>query len=478
MEYQIVIPAGMAEALRRHLLADRSREQLAVMLGGVRQTRSLTRILGRHLILMPPEAFARQSAGGLELDRSVQREILRRAAAEGLSQVDFHTHPGDGPSVGFSGTDDRSERQLALYLAERIPGSVYASVVLNDSASAARVWDLYRGNPLPVPITAPDFSTTGVSNGTAHRAIIDARFDRQIRAFGPELQRRLASLRIGIVGVGGLGSVLVEQLARLGADKFVLVDPDVVEESNLNRLIGATPEDVAEERTKVEVAARNVKRIDARSQITALRCTVSTARALRALRDCDVLIAATDDDASRMIVNALACQYLIPLVHIGVNLAPDGNGGFDDISGEIALPEPGRWCLLCSGIVDAQRAARDLARPEERALLHDRGYLPGTPAPAVYHLNGVVASLAAAELHNLVWPYKPLRRYLVYRELAGELMTVEVPASEHCLYCRPDGLLGLGDLAPLWRPSRDRSALPAVQVDPDDDIAVTAVSTR
>jgi hypothetical protein len=479
MEYQIVIPAGLAETLRRHLLTDRSREQLAVMLAGVRQTKTLTRILGRDLILMPPDAFTRQSAGGLELDRSVHRDVLRRAAAEGLSEVDFHTHPGDGPSVGFSTTDDRNERQLALYLAERIPRSVYASVVLNDSACAARVWDLYRGTPLPVPISAPDFSTTGVSNGFSHSAAINARFDRQVRAFGPDLQRRLTSLRIGVVGVGGLGSVLLEQLARLGASKFVLVDPDVVEESNLNRLIGATPEDATEERTKVEVAARNIKRIDARSQVTALRCTVSTARALRALRDCDVLIAATDDDASRMIVNALACQYLIPLLHVGVNLAPDGTGGFDDISGEIALPEAGRWCLLCSGIVDAQRAARDLACPDERALLHERGYLPGTPAPAVYHLNGVVASLAAAELHNLIWPYKQIRRYVVYRELAGELMTVEVPASERCLYCRPDGLLGLGDLAPLWRPSRDRSALPPVQPDSDDDdIAVTAVATR
>jgi hypothetical protein len=196
-------------------------------------------------------------------------------------------------------------------------------------------------------------------------------------------------------------------------------------------------------------------------------------RALHSLRDCDLLIAATDDAASRLTVNALACQYLIPVVHAGVNLAVGDGGTLDDVSGEVALPPLGAWCLLCSGIIDAQRAAWDLARPEERALLRQRGYLPGTPAPAVYHLNSLVASLAVAEIHNLIWPYKRLQRYLVYRELEPELMTLEVPATQGCLHCSPEGLLGLGDLAPLWRPERARSALPpglpAADRDASDD---------
>lgn len=464
MDYAIVIPAGLREELRRHLLIDRSREQFAVLLCGRTRTKTTTRLLARHLICVPPGGFARQSAGGLEVAPRVNREILHRAQAEGLDQVDLHTHPGSGKCIGFSGTDDEHEQRLARYLAERIPGAIYASVVTNGTATAARVWEIRDGAPMAVEIEPPLLTASAPLVPVRHDAgppVTEARFDRQVRAFGPELQQRLRALTVGVVGVGGLGSLVVDQLAHLGVGNFVVVDPDVVEETNLNRLVGATPEDATEERSKVEVAARTICRTNPRAHVTALRCTVSTTRALKALRACDLLVAATDDDASRMVVNALACQYLIPLVHAGVNLAPDGNGGFEDISGEVAIADPGRWCLVCSGIVSARRAAQDLASPEERALLLGRGYLSGTPAPAVYHLNSVVASLAATEIHNLVWPYKPLRRYLIYQELAGELLTVDVPATEGCPFCSPTGLLGLGDLAPLWRPTRTRSAFPA-----------------
>ncbi len=169
------------------------------------------------------------------------------------------------------------------------------------------------------------------------------------------------------------------------------------------------------------------------------------------------MIAATDNDMSRLVVNALCAQYLIPLVHLGVNLAPKADGGFEDISGEVAIPALGEWCLLCAGILNLERAAWDIACPEERALLTARGYLERTPAPAVYHLNALVASLAATEIHNLVWPFKLLRRYVVFRELECELLEVQVPAQEHCLHCGPEGRLGLGDLVPIWRPAPTRS---------------------
>src|SRR5262249_38045959 len=96
----------------------------------------------------------------------------------------------------------------------------------------------------------------------------------------------------------------------------------------------------------------------------------------------------------------------------------------------------------------------------EQALLLERGYIPDTPAPAVYHLNALVASLAVTEIHNLLWPYKPLRRYQVYRELKGEMMAIEIPKNESCPHCSPDGTLGLGALAPIWKPKLGRTFSP------------------
>ncbi len=104
---------------------------------------------------MPSKAFARQSSAGLELDQREQSRVLQLAATERLSQVDFHTHPGDGASVGFSGIDDRNEAALAKYLAEKLPGTIYASVVMNSRSSSARIWEIQNGKPFAKPITSP-----------------------------------------------------------------------------------------------------------------------------------------------------------------------------------------------------------------------------------------------------------------------------------------------------------------------------------
>ena len=86
----------------------------------------------------------------------------------------------------------------------------------------------------------------------------------------------------------------------------------------------------------------------------------------------------------------------------------------------------------------------------QRQMLHESGYVQNTPAPAVGHLDGLVAALAAAEIHNLIHPYKPQQRYLVYDALRSELVPLKVTHSEGCLVCDPQrGVFGLGDLEPL-----------------------------
>ena len=121
-----------------------------------------------------------------------------------------------------------------------------------------------------------------------------------------------------------------------------------------------------------------------------------------------------------------------------------------DVSGEFALPDLGLWCLQCAGIVDPQAAGWELAPGVQKDVLRQRGYVVDTPAPAVGHLDGVVAALAAAEVHNLVHAFKPQQRYLVYDALRNELVPLQVTSSTDCPVCSPDlGVLGLGDLEPL-----------------------------
>jgi len=150
----------------------------------------------------------------------------------------------------------------------------------------------------------------------------------------------------------------------------------------------------------------------------------------------------------RLATNRLSVRYLIPLLDLGFCVEGEGEK-VTEVSGEYAITSPGDWCLLCAGIVDGQAAARELASPQERAILRQRGYVPDTPPPAVYHLDGVITSLAAAEVHNLAHPCREARRYLVYDDLKGELLPLKVQRQEGCPVCSPEGVLGLGDLEPL-----------------------------
>jgi hypothetical protein len=76
----------------------------------------------------------------------------------------------------------------------------------------------------------------------------------------------------------------------------------------------------------------------------------------------------------------------------------------------------------------------------------------------------------------LIAPYRALRPYLVYRELEGEMLAIDVPPTQECLHCSPEGRLGLGDLVPMWRPNRTAgSELPMVISELEDTAHVEVV---
>jgi hypothetical protein len=483
MDYSLSLTRHAAETLQAHLLGDRSREQMAISLCGVNRLHHELRLLVRDVILLPPDAFRHQSASHLELKPEVQAFIHQRARQHGLIQVDWHSHPGSGDYVAFSSTDDHHEAAQAAYLAHRMEGVPYGSVVVNDNALDARLWITraarrtarsgesgeasvtYRPQAYPLQtVFIGDLNrrvpTTTQRLKRADTPFLSPVYDRQVRAFGQALQHKLGELRVGLVGVGGLGSAMAEYLARMGVRDWVLVDPDNVELTNLNRLVNATVTDAQKARPKVTVARSAIRQANHKATVRALQTDVFDPKAQRALKACDLLIIATDNHSSRMALNRLAAQYLIPLVHVGFNISltypqpppspaeqAKERAEVSDVSGEFVLPDLGCWCLQCAGIIDAQQAAWELAPAAQREVLRQRGYVADTPAPAVRHLDGLVAALAAAEIHNLAHTFKPQQRYLTYDAMRTELVPLQVTPSSNCSVCSPDdGVLGLGDL--------------------------------
>lgn len=236
---------------------------------------------------------------------------------------------------------------------------------------------------------------------------IPSRFDRNVRAFGPAMQQSLRDLQVGIVGCGGTGSSIAEQLVRLGVRHFTLIDPDTVSESNLTRLYGSTANDVG--RAKVEVVADHIRTIALDAECTMIQGMITLQPIALALTSADLVFGCTDDNAGRLVLSRLSTYLLTPVVDVGVLISSGEGGKVSDITGRITILVPGSACLVCRDRIDLQRAAAELMTPDERRRLQDEGYAPGLGdvEPAVVPFTTAVGSAAVTELLERIVGFGP-----------------------------------------------------------------------
>jgi molybdopterin/thiamine biosynthesis adenylyltransferase len=266
---------------------------------------------------------------------------------------------------------------------------------------------------------------------------------------------------VGIVGVGGTGSPLAEQLVRLGVRDILLIDRDeVVELSNLSRVYGTRFSDVhprwwerifgRPKTSKVMVVRDHLRGINPSAHIQAIRGDVTEADTARTLLDRDVIFACTDDHWGRAVLNQIAYQYLIPVVNLGV--AIDGSeGAIRGAVGVVQVLRPGLGCLWCGGYLNSERIRAESLPPEARRELEAEGYLRGLPeaAPSVVTVTSTVAGLAGTLFLQIVTdfmgPAGEISR-MNYYPLEGVVARGKVPVKAPCL-C--SNVRGRGDLEPL-----------------------------
>ena len=281
----------------------------------------------------------------------------------------------------------------------------------------------------------------------------DGRFLRQILAFGEEGQRKLAAAKIGIVGLGGMGSHIAQALAYLGAEDFLTVDDDIVEESNLNRLVGALPIDVKEKRLKVEVAERMIKQISPDARINKLPVNLRNENVLDALTHINYLFGCVDNDAARLILTELSSAYEIPLIDSASEILPK-EGKIAEFGGRVIIARPGDFCALCANQIDLEDAKVELESPPEREFREKHGYGmgPRAVAPAVISLNGIIANLAVTEFLMLLTNMRPPNRMVVYWGMRGNVNIRTDEKKEYCMIC--NSLVGKRESADLKRYAR------------------------
>ena len=412
------------------------------------------RLLARDIHWVTDEAYLRREASSLVIESFGYVPALSAAESTGTVPIWLHTHPGKSSTPRPSLHDEIVDKELSDLFRLRSGSDLYGSAIFSQSNGRVlftghvessdqrraidRLWMVGRWLALE-------------KNWLHESKEFSRSFERNIRAFGGAIQEILSGLRVGIVGCGGTGSAVAEQLVRLGVRQFVLVDPDSLSESNLTRVYGAYALDIG--RFKVSIAAEHLRRVAPDVDVLAVSSLVTAESTAKKLLSTDIIFGCTDDNAGRLVLSRMASYLLTPVIDCGVVLTSSENGRLEGIYGRVTVLVPGAACLVCRDRIDLRRAASEALSEDERSRLVHEGYAPALVGvePAVVVYTTQVAAAAVGELLERLIHYgpQPVPSELLLRVHERELSTNDQePGVGH--YCHPNSRkLGLGLTEPF-----------------------------
>jgi molybdopterin/thiamine biosynthesis adenylyltransferase len=395
-------------------------------------------LLARRLLAVPNDGYSIRRIDQLRIDPVMFNRLIREARDRHLSVFTIHTHPGT-ERPWFSCADDAGDARLMPSLFAQMYGPHGSLVVAGlTRVPVGRAWTA-PGTLQPIGIRLVG-STLDVFPATPPTAGKEAWFDRQRLALGEHGNALLRELHVGIVGLGGTGSVVLTQLAHLGVGHLTLLDGDRVEESNVSRILGATRHD-AGMGWKVDVAARYVERLGLGTAVRVLRGHLGADVSLTALQGCDAIFSCVDRHTPRALLNRLAYDCAVPVIDVGSAFRVDVGGRVVAGAGRVVVIGPERPCLACWGHLDPTRLRQEAMPREERSQLANEGYIQGAdiPQPSVVAFNTTVAGAAVIELLRLVTRFAgaddpPLR--LAFDFLTGTVRRNRLASTDACRICR------------------------------------------
>jgi molybdopterin/thiamine biosynthesis adenylyltransferase len=424
------------------------RETAAVLLAGIASTDTGLALTINSIRWIPDAAYETRTSRHLQINSRGWMPSLRIAADGDWLPIFLHTHPGNAAIP--SAMDDVVDARLSRTFQTRVGCNLYVSLIFgghdHQPTFTGRVFEQDAG---PKPVTRLRVAGQRVRIQTAEDndapgPPLDI-FDRQVRAFGPEGQQLLRNLRVGVVGCGGTGSAVLEQLARLGVGALTFIDYDTVTDTNITRIYGSTLDDVG--RPKVDVVHDHLASIGLGTSLNPVEGDITRRAIMEQLRDCDVVFGCTDDDGGRGILSRLAYWYLISVIDMGVVIASTG-GEISGVFGRITTATPGEPCLLCRGEFDPTRAREQQYSESERHALIEEGYAQGLSErdPAVIAYTTMVASHAVADMTQRIFGFGDLAipSKQLLRISDREIRRQKGRSRDGC-YCTLPSNLGRGD---------------------------------
>jgi molybdopterin/thiamine biosynthesis adenylyltransferase/proteasome lid subunit RPN8/RPN11 len=447
LSFSLTLRDEEAALLDSLLFAQTDLETAAYLMCGVSVGADEVRLLVREVVTVLPAHYLYRGAEGLSIDAESYVPVLKRARLRNEALVFVHTHPGG--MLRFSSQDDSEEARFFATVRQRLPGKPCASLVLTEPGSfVGRVWLSNERSAAIQRIRVVGRRFRLWSNGQKTTET-PSFYDRQVRAFGPEPQVVLQKLVVGVVGAGGTGSAVFEQLLRLGVGKLLVVDRDCFDRTNVNRVWGSRLSD--ESSPKIEIVQRTAKDVGLPAIVQGVRGSVLEPDVTRLLRSCDFIFCCTDTQLSRLVLGRLATRYLIPVLDLGV-LIDSCDGQIRSVTGRVTRLFAGAACLLCRQRISPGALRAEGLPAQERQALAAEGYVPelDVPNPAVVPFTSAIASLAVADLLHTVTGFMGDRRSTetIVRFDRPDVRSNSLPPEANC-DCADRNTWGRGDEEPF-----------------------------
>ena len=263
----------------------------------------------------------------------------------------------------------------------------------------------------------------------------NTRFDRNILFFGREGQERLSDANVAVVGIGGLGSHVVQQLALLGVGRLILIDSEELDDTNRNRYIGARHDDPVPGTPKVAIGQRLAHEINPQINVLAIAQPLANYLSFQAIiSESNLVFGCLDNDGTRLILNELCLAYDKPYFDLASGIdVKEGRYG-----GRVCVRWNGIGCLVCHELLDPAEAGMDLLSDKQRK---NREAIYGMPVgslaaagPSVVSINGVVASLGVTEFMLAVSGIRDPRGVLTYDGNRGVVLAKSAPPKRWVLF--------------------------------------------
>lgn len=420
-DYILSLSKNHYDTLCNHLFPGDGCEAIAIGLCGQARGADRYKLLVREVHPVPYENCSERTPERLTWSTELLAPLLKKATQKGWSVLKIHSHLEK--SSTFSTLDDNADHDLfsSVYgwAEDALPHA--SAIMLPDGSMIGRVITA-SGDFIPISEIHLVGDDLKIWRHSKTHIDIPEFATRVAQTFGEGTYDLLSKLKVAVVGCSGTGSLVIEQLARNGVGELLLVDPDIVEEKNLNRIPNTTRQDAINKTPKVTVLSRNIEIMGLGTKVETLPLTLMNPKAIFAVADCDIVFGCLDTIEGRHILNRLATFYLIPYIDLGVKLVADGKGNVNEVCGSVHYLQPGGSSLLSRGVyTNEELRAESLRRtdPEGYEALRKEGYIQNAneEKPAVISVNMMVAALAVNELLARIHPFRarPNGEYAIQR---------------------------------------------------------------